>query len=140
MHLLITDRTDASLLKAFDQLILWASYDEAAFSNAVSIPLLVEKDSDQLRSRYLKLVYELGEMSVNNTTLCESLELRSGFSYWWMTLLVEKSNWAKSPSITDAIRLFAFDDWAKKQKHIKSVVLESTITLRACQSWCKQWG
>ena len=56
LHLVIIDSPNAVFSKPFDQLILWQSYDESAFPNAVSIPLLVEKN-ECLRSRYLQLIH-----------------------------------------------------------------------------------
>ena len=139
MNLVIIDSPKALISEPFDQLILWQSYSESAFPNAVSIPLLVEKNANHLRSRYLHLIYDLGEESIKNTKLYESLELRSGFSYWWMTLMTEKCNWAKSPCITDVVRLFAFDDWMSHQQSIKSIKLISdNPELHECiQNWCR---
>lgn len=142
MHLVIIDSPNAVFSEPFDQLILWQSYNEAAFPNAVSIPSLVEKNADYLRSRYLKFIHELGEVRVRRTKLYESLELRPEFSYWWMTLMVEKCNWAKSPLITDVIRLFAFDDWAAGYQNIKSIKLVSpSLELQEClKNWCRTKG
>ena len=139
MHLVIIDSPNAVFSKPFDQLILWQSYDESAFPNAVSIPLLVEKNANYLRSRYLQLIHDLGEVSIENTKLYESLELRPGFSYWWMTLMTEKYNWAKSPSITDVVRLFAFDDWTAHHQNIKSIkLISANPELHECiQNWCQ---
>lgn len=142
MHLVIIDSPNALFSESFDQLVLWQSYNDAAFPNAVSIPSLVEKNADHLRSRYLKLIYDLGEVRVRKTKLYESLKLRPHFSYWWMTLMVEKCNWAKSPLITDVIRLFAFDDWAAGYQNIKSIKLVSpSLELQEClKNWCRTKG
>ena len=139
MHLVIIDSPNAVFSKPFDQLILWQSYDESSFPNAVSIPLLVEKNANYLRSRYLQLIHDIGEVSIDNTKLYESLEIRPGFSYWWMTLMTEKCNWAKSPSITDIVQLFAFDDWTAHHQNIKSInLISANPELHECiQNWCR---
>ena len=83
--------------------VLWCSYDPKGCNDVVSIPCLVEENSESLRSRYLEWIYDLGEIKINGKRIVDHLEIRSGFSYWWMTLLAEKCNYAKSPQIDDAI-------------------------------------
>ncbi|MDC0992859.1 hypothetical protein OAS14_00675 [Alphaproteobacteria bacterium] len=142
MHLVIIDSPDAFCAEPFDHLILWQSYHETAFPNAVSIPALVEKNANHLRKRYLKLIYDLGEGRVRENRLYDSLELRPEFSYWWMTLIAEKCNFAKSPLITDVIRLFAFDDWATSNQSIKSLkLISANVELQECfKKWCEAKG
>lgn len=104
--------------------VLWGGFGDCAAPNAISIPRLLEANADRLRTRYLAWIYELGEMRINGRRLVDYLELRPGFSYWWMTLLAEKCNWAKSLQINDAIRLMAFEDWVEG-KSIRRVLLVS---------------
>lgn len=139
MHLVIIDSPDAVYTESCDQFVLWQSYGEEAFPNAVSVPLLIEKNANALRTRYLELIHDLGEARIQKTELYKTLQLRPEFSYWWMTLMVEKSNWAKSPQITEIIRLFAFDDWVKNFQEIKSIQLVSASPeLHEClRNWCQ---
>lgn len=88
--------------------ILWHGFVEDNDS-AISIPKLVEEQSDYLKSRYLEWIYELGETTINGKRLIDHLELRTGFSYWWMTLLAEKS-YLKSPRLYDVSRLMALEN------------------------------
>ena len=89
-----------------------------------SIPDLVEYHSDQLKSQYLALIYDIGETDLNGKSVVEQLKIRDGLSFWWMTLLVQKSNWAKTPQITNILKLMAFVSWLKDtectQLYIKS--------------------
>jgi len=137
-NILIWDSTDSPESDLSDQIVLWRSYGEIGFPAAVSIPTLVEKNALVLRKRYLAWIYDLGSTKIDEKRLVDYLQLRSNFSYWWMTLLVEKSNWAKSPLITDAIRLFAFDDWAKQYSNISSIRLVSSNKALgdALRLWC----
>lgn len=93
-----------------------------------SIINLVEKYSDQLKSQYLKFIYDLGNVSYDGKSVIEQLRIRDHLSFWWMTLLVEKSNWAKTPQITNIIKLMAFELWLKDsdctEVHIMSDNLE----------------
>jgi surface carbohydrate biosynthesis protein (TIGR04326 family) len=117
--------------------VLWRNAKDETLPKSVSIPSLIEADADSLKSRYLAWVYELGERRINGVRLVDYLEARPGFSFWWMTLIVEKCNFSKSPQITDAIRLMAFDDWATCRS-IKCVVLFSASRpLSECMRlWC----
>jgi len=92
--------------------LLWSSFEDPGFPNSISIPRLVEKDADALKERYLAWVYDLGEMVVDGKRLVDHLQIRRGFSYWWMTQIVEKCNFSKSCQIDDAIKLMVFDTWA----------------------------
>lgn len=92
--------------------VLWRGFSTGSLPNCVSMPELIEENADVFRARYLAWVFELGETCIKGRRLVDHLQLRPGFSYWWMTLLVEKCNFAKSPQINDAIRFLAFVDWA----------------------------
>ena len=99
----------------FDGMIaLWRSFGAGLRQPVVSVPNLVESDSIALKKRYLKWVFNLGEVQVYGQRLVDFFEIRPGFSYWWMTPLVEKCNFAKSPQIDHAIRLMAFQTWIVK--------------------------
>lgn len=107
----------------------------------VSIPRLIELNAVKLRARYLAWVYEQGELRIRGRRLIDHLQLRPGFSYWWMTLFVEKCNYEKSPQITDAIRLLAFTDWAADRFLCKITLVSASQTLAEClRVWCATSG
>ncbi len=97
--------------------VLWQSYATANTDKEISIPQLVENNADRLRSKYLALIYDLGELNVNGKTVVENLKINQVFSYWWMTLLNEKCNYTKSPQIDNIIKLLAFEDWIKAKSY-----------------------
>jgi surface carbohydrate biosynthesis protein (TIGR04326 family) len=107
----------------YSDVAFWQSYNLIDNHTNISIPKLVEEDSDALRSSYLSLIYDLGETKINNKRVIDILEIFSGFSYWWMSLLVEKCNFAKSPQVNNVIKLIAFKHWLnnKRYKHIQLV-------------------
>ena len=74
--------------------------------NVCSITKTIEDNSDSLREQYLKFVYDIGNIKVNNKNVIKHLEINRGFSLWWMSLLAEK-NYIKSKSIFNCIRLLA---------------------------------
>lgn len=107
----------------------------------MSIPRVVEENAESLRARYLKWIYDLGETKINGKRIVDHLEIRSGLSYWWMTLLAGKCNFAKSPQIDDAIKLLAFDKWAKG-KRVETLALTTSKAglAKVLKFWCLKAG
>jgi surface carbohydrate biosynthesis protein (TIGR04326 family) len=117
--------------------MLWRSLGDDASTDSVSIPQLIEADAGNLRARYLAWVHEFGERQVQGRRLVDHLEVRPGFSFWWMTLLAEKCNFSKSPQITDAVRLMAFENWATGRAIEKVVLVSAKRPLAECiRLWC----
>ena len=87
--------------------INWNGYSESA--NEVSLLAYIETHSDRLKSKFLKWIHDLGNCQVNETSVTEHLTLEEGFSYWWMTLLTEKSIY-KSPFLFSALKLLAIEE------------------------------
>lgn len=73
-----------------------------------------ETHGERLRRKYLEWIHDLGESRIEGKRIIDHLALGAGLSYWWMTLLAEKSFY-KSP-ITDAIRLLAVEEIVFEQK------------------------
>jgi len=102
--------------------------------------MLVEEHASSLRSRYLAWVYELGETFIGGKRLVDHLELRSGFSCWWMTLLAEKS-FAKSPRLADAVKLLALEGLIRANPARKLVLASRDRDLaRAIRLLCQNAG
>ncbi|MDB9938777.1 hypothetical protein OAD78_06335 [Candidatus Thioglobus sp.] len=139
-HLLICDAEPLPEI-TYCKVALWCGYNHSNAPHIVSIPELVEKNAETLRQRYLAWVYDLGETEIQGRRVIDHLEIRNGFSYWWMTRLVEKCNYAKSPQIDNAVKLMAFESWFLDQA-ITHVKLESSNSLLAqCLSiWCVNMG
>jgi len=113
----------------YDTLIYWSSFSNVKEDKIFSLPLLVEENAESLRSKYLKLIYEFGEARVDNQSIIEYLQIRQNFSYWWMTLLVEKCNYAKSPQINNIIKLMALEKWLHENNHKKIQLVTSNNEL-----------
>lgn len=95
----------------YDAIILWQSYEQNSKKNVVSIPRLIQDNSDEIKEQYLSFIYKLGEASIKGKRVVEHLEVSCDFSYWWMTLLTEKCNFAKTPQIDNIIKVMSFKDW-----------------------------
>jgi surface carbohydrate biosynthesis protein (TIGR04326 family) len=120
--------------------VLWRSYGEG--ENPVpSLPRLVEERADALRSRYLAWVNDVGDSLIGGTRLVDHLELRAGFSYWWMTLIAEKSNGYKSPQIGDALKLLALEELTAASPVSTIILVSGNKTLRQTfRLWCRNAG
>lgn len=88
-------------------LYLWNGYE--ASGTARSLLSYCDEHAVRLREKYGAWVCDLGNTVVAGKRVVDHLGRNDGFSYWWMTLLVEKSIW-KSPAIKDAIRLLAIEE------------------------------
>lgn len=122
-------------------IVLWRSFGDAATPHILSIPKLAEANADSLRKRFLAWIYELGSTLINGRSLLDHLELRPGFSYWWMTLFSEKCNYGKSPGIDDAIRMMIFDNWATAQALGSVTLASANRPLAECMRlWCEKSG
>ena len=100
----------------------------------------VETHADALRQKYLAWVHDVGESRIGGRRLVEHLALEKEFSYWWTTLLVEKSPW-KSPSVTDAIRLLAFEELVSEHRPLKIRVISANRSIReAVGGLCRSLG
>ena len=113
----------------YDTLIYWNGFLNIKEDKIFSLPLLVEENAESLRSKYLKLIYEFGKARIGNQSVVEYLQIRQNLSYWWMTLLVEKCNYAKSAQINNIIKLMALEEWLHENsyKKIQLVTLNNEL-------------
>jgi len=117
-------------------LVLWRSFGGEASADTYSLPELVEANAGRLRTQYLNWVKDIGFSDSGRGRLLDRMEIRPGFSYWWMTLLAEKS-YGKSPCIYDVVRLFALEDLCKKLNPEKIILNTSSPVLREIlENWC----
>lgn len=129
------------ICKGKENIVFWRSYSTHGLPGSVSIPRWVEDHAESLRKRYLAWIYEIGETVIRGKRLVDHMQLRSGFSSWWMSLLAEKCNFAKSPQIDDAVRLLAFTDWMNSRNTERVVLVSSNAALAEClKCWCSRKG
>jgi surface carbohydrate biosynthesis protein (TIGR04326 family) len=132
---------DAPPLESNAVTILWRNFSKGNHAEVVSIPELIEARAEEYRAQYLAWVFDLGEMPILGRSLIENLRLRDGFTYWWMTLIAEKSNFSKSPQINDAVRLIAFKDWLEGRALTDVELVSPNIALAKCiKLWCDKKG
>ena len=92
---------------------LWNEYSEV--KNNTSILRYIERNSELIRSKYVDFIYDLGNKKFNNKSIINYLELENNFSYWWFTLLAEKSFY-KQENISQALKLIALEEIVKLNK------------------------
>lgn len=122
-------------------IILWRSFRRTQDESVFSLPELVDKQAEELQREFLAFVYQIGETRIRGKSIIDHLELRTGLSYWWMTLIAQKDVYANSPYIYDVIKLFAFEDLARSYNcspvRLCSRKQELALVLRA---WCQDEG
>ncbi len=119
----------------------WNGYRETG--SVHSLFQYVESNDKRLRRKYLAWIHDLGESRIHGKRLIDHLALEGGLSYWWMTLLVEKSSY-KSP-IADGIRLLALEEILIKLRPSKICLVSSNQTLNQvlcflCQKLGLEYG
>jgi surface carbohydrate biosynthesis protein (TIGR04326 family) len=116
---------------------LWGGYVSPEHSDVYSALELAEKNPAEIKEKYLQLIYDLGETEVEGKRVIDHLEISSNFSYWWMTLLTEKCNFAKSPQIDDLIKVIAVRDWLGTRNYKKIILKTSNLALaKSIQGLC----
>jgi len=79
--------------------------------------------------KYLELIYDFGEVKVDGNRIVDHLIFRKNFSFWWMTIFTEKSNYGKSPHINNIIKLMALEQWLEDKKYQKIKLVTSNPEL-----------
>ena len=96
--------------------LLWQQYPDKNNPSGISIVQLVEQNADELRSKYLAWIYDLGETKIEGKRVIDHLSIRPGFSYWWTSSIGQKFNSSGTSQINDAIKALALEDFIGKQK------------------------
>ncbi|MCG6536477.1 MAG: hypothetical protein L7F78_17660, partial [Syntrophales bacterium LBB04] len=119
---------------------LWRGFAQAGTHNTSSIHRIVEEKADELRASYLAWVYDFGEALVDGKLVVDHLELRRGFSYWWMTLPSLASVGGATP-VYNAIRMLALEHLARELRS-KSITLVSDdkALVAAIRRYCGNAG
>jgi len=60
-------------------------------TGVISLPVITEEQAINLKNEYLKWNHEFGKTAVDNQSLISHLKIFNNLSFWWMTLISEKS-------------------------------------------------
>lgn len=124
---------------SYDKVIYWASFESSP--DSISLPDVVEKDAEILREQYFDWLFELGNSLINGRRIIEHFRIRENFSFWWMSLMVEKSQW-KSPGLYKLFRLLALERLSRQydiKKLIISISLDKDVR-KAILTFCQRAG
>ena len=114
-----------------DCVVLWNSFSvPGSIHPSVSIPEYVEEHSERLRSRFLGFVHDVGNSQSGAKTVLEHLQIRSAFSYWWLTLFASK-RWHPDSHITEAVKLIALEEVLAGLKYLKIIVQSENASLHS---------
>ena len=105
-------------------ILLWSGNNQSSNNKVYSLLEIVESNSEYCKKEYASLISDLGEAVVGNKRVVEQLKIESNFSFWWTTLIAEKSNYSKSFEVNNAIKIIAFKHWFKN-KDYKRIILNS---------------
>ena len=94
--------------------ILWRGFSNK--ENIVSITKLTEDWSDELREEYFDWIHQIGNINFHGKSLIKILRIRESLSAWWLSLLVEKSNFYKSTYINEVLKILALNKWINNQE------------------------
>ena len=123
--------------KQNSSVLLWQNYGSKDKAKFISIPQFIEENSKELRDRYLSWVQKFGEESTGSKKIFENFYIRDDFSFWWMTDIVEKNNWGKSPLINDIIKIFAMEKILLKAKFdVLRVYTKNKNLIKCLKIWC----
>jgi surface carbohydrate biosynthesis protein (TIGR04326 family) len=106
MKLKIWDSIDPPINEEGTLVYTWDGYSE--YGNIHSLFKYLDANDDSIRKAYLSWIFDLGETKIFDKKIVEHFAFKDGFSFWWMTLFVEKSPW-NQPSIMQALRIFALE-------------------------------
>jgi surface carbohydrate biosynthesis protein (TIGR04326 family) len=117
---------------------LWKGY--AGSGGQRSLFAYCEEHAVRLRDRYCRWVSDLGRADTGGVALVERLRSADGFSFWWMSLIVEKSA-LKSPEVNDAIRLLALDELLEREPPTALRLVSADYRLHAVlREYCRHAG
>jgi surface carbohydrate biosynthesis protein (TIGR04326 family) len=120
---------------------LWKGLAQDGANNTTSIHSMVEEKADELRAHYLAWIYDFGEALIDGKRVIDHLELRLGFSYWWMTLPGLASYGGDETSVYNAVRMLALENLAR-DLGCKSITLVSDdqVLVATIRKWCGNAG
>ena len=89
-------------IKQMKRLVILDNYEDSEFKNdikaylsnsnkGISIPSLIVRWRKDFIKEYLGMIYSIGFNKNSLINTHEDLLIRKNFSFWWMTLLAEKS-------------------------------------------------
>ena len=102
--LIIWDSKDCPPEDIDGQIVFWGQKFGRP-SNATLISDLIESNSDVFRSEFLDLIFRINNVTVSGIPVKDYLKVTGCENFLSLTLLSEKSNWARSPRINVILKV-----------------------------------
>ena len=119
--------------------LFWQQYPGIDNPSDISIVQLVEQNAEELRSKYLAWIYDLGETKIEGKSVIDHLSIRPGFSYWWTSSIGQKFNCSGTSQINDAIKALALEEFVRKQKFTDIFLTSDNLQLAECvEHFCQR--
>ena len=121
-----------------NDILLWSSYNSTDY-NIFSLVKIVEENSQHCKEKYISFIHNLGELVVDGKRIVDHLKIDDDFSFWWTTLLTEKSNIGKSIQINEIIKILALEKWLQDKNYTKIIVnLNNSRIIKALTIFFKE--
>lgn len=118
--------SEKDLSKQDKDLLLWSDNYQKQNKNIYSILKILERNVKKSKNKYISLISHLGHAIIKNDDekkrVIDYLKIDKNFSFWWTTLIAEKSNIIKSPDINKSIKIIAFKIWFKSKNYNKIIL------------------
>ena len=98
---------DYAATEPYDKKILWCDYTDTPHD--ISIPNYIELNHVDLRKKYLQGLEGFSKLNIKGQQLESFFSLDGDFSYYWPSLISEKS-YLKSPTIYQLFQLLALEE------------------------------
>ena len=111
-------------------LIIWDKITPlpCKYENFYSIIDIVENNINS-RKNFLEFIHNLSATKVKNSDIKDFLQISKSLSFWWMTLLAEKSNFSKSPSLEEVVKVMSLEKWLTKKKYSSIIIFSKSKEL-----------
>ena len=120
-----------------DDIMLWSGNNHIIGKKVFSLLDIVENNAEFCKTEYISLISQLGDAVVNHKKVIDHLKIEKDFSFWWTTLIAEKSNYSKSTEINNAIKIIAFKNWFKNKNYSKIIIYSNDLKLvKAMSIFC----
>lgn len=118
--------------------VYWAQYisEREQDLGHYSLPQIINENMDYWKPRYLAWLDEISKSPCGDTNLKDALLIRTGLSYWWMSIPSEYSFSPKSVSYS-TLRLWAFVQIVNERNAEEIYVAGANSVLQGTlEAWC----
>jgi len=118
--LICNSKESINLNKNYDIIFIWNEYFDST-KNIISIPQIIEDQSDIYKKKILDLFFNISECkTTKNIKIIDALNYNNELSYWWLTSLGQKTNININSGINNVLKTIILNDLIKNL-YLKSI-------------------